>query len=101
MINHALFGSLLHTEATPVTDDLFHRAVLHYKLARAGQLPTIAPVLDDRRRARRLTTDQLARTALEDDELRLPGNAARGSPCRPFSTTVTRTPTSWRRRAHD
>lgn len=72
MINHALFGGLLHTEATPVTDDPFHKAALDHKLARARNLPTIAPVLDDRRQQRRLTTDQLARTALEDDELRLP-----------------------------
>ena len=55
MINHALFGGLLHTEATPVTDAPFHKAALDPKLARTRKLPTIAPVLDDLRRQRRLT----------------------------------------------
>jgi hypothetical protein len=69
MINHALFGSLLHTGATPLTDDPFHNQVLDYKIQRAREIPALRSILDDRAVQRKLKKDQLAMAALTDLDL--------------------------------
>lgn len=72
MMNHALFGGLLHTSATPLTDDPFHNHVLNLKLHRARQSPAIRNVLEDRARIRQLKADHLAASGLTDRQLDLP-----------------------------
>ena len=72
MLNHALFGALLHTDATPLTDDMFHNRVLDLKMNRAIQIPAIRKVLEDISRRRKLSTDLLAATTLMDKQLDLP-----------------------------
>ncbi len=53
MLNHALVGSLLHTEAMPITDDPVHGDILNYKLQQVHQLPEISAVLADPGRSKR------------------------------------------------
>lgn len=72
MVNHALFASILHIGATPLTDDPFHNAVLHCKIKRARQIPEIRDLLEDRARQRKTKADLLAATALTDTQLDLP-----------------------------
>lgn len=69
MINHALFGGLLHTGATPLTDDTFHNKVLNLKIQRALRMPEVRETLDDRAKQRQLKRDELAMTALTDIDL--------------------------------
>lgn len=69
MINHALFGGLLHTGATPLTDDTFHNRVLGLKIQRALQMPEVRETLDDRAKQRQLKRDELVMTALTDLDL--------------------------------
>jgi len=71
MVNHALFGGLLHVDATPVTDDDFHSNVLAHKLRRATEEPMLAEVVAGRR-GRRSKSDLLAIAALTDSEIQLP-----------------------------
>ncbi len=68
MVNHALFGGLLHAEATPITDDPFHSQILALKLQRARQIPEVRQILEDRA-ARQ---DLLAYSTLTDRQLNLP-----------------------------
>lgn len=72
MVNHALFGGLLHLGATPLTDDPFHNQVLSLKLRRAIQNPAIQQALADRARVRQLKANQLAAITLADTQLNLP-----------------------------
>ena len=69
MINHALIGGLLHTGATPLTDDSFHNKVLALKIQRAQKIPEIRDILEDRARLRRLKSNQLAMSTLTDIDL--------------------------------
>jgi hypothetical protein len=69
MINHALYGSLLHTGAVPLTDDQFHNDVLTLKIKRAQQDPEIQNILEDRARTRQMKSSKLAMTALMDIDL--------------------------------
>lgn len=69
MMNHALFAGLLHTEATPITDDPFHNKVLNYKINRALQTGEVQDVLEDRARQRNLKRDLLVTTMLTDIDL--------------------------------
>ena len=69
MINHALFGGLLHTGATPLTDDSFHNKVLALKIQRAQKIPVIRDILEGRARLRRLKSNQLAMSTLTDVDL--------------------------------
>lgn len=69
MLNHALFGSLLHTQATPLADDPFHNRVLDFKFRRAANYPAVRQVLEDRARERRLKQDQLALKTIMDVDL--------------------------------
>jgi hypothetical protein len=69
MINHALFGGLLHTGATPLTDDAFHNQVLDLKIQRARDIPEVRATLEDRAKQRQLKRDHLAMTGLTDLDL--------------------------------
>jgi hypothetical protein len=69
MVNHALFGGLLHTGATPLTDERFHHKVLNLKIEQARQTPQIADILETRAKQRKLKRDQLAVQALTDVDL--------------------------------
>jgi len=69
MINHALFGGLLHTGAVPITDDRFHNQILNLKIKRASHIPEIRSLLDDRMKQRQLKKNQLASKALTDLDL--------------------------------
>jgi hypothetical protein len=41
MMNHALITGLLHSGATPITDDSFHSQIHAHKLQRTAQEPAI------------------------------------------------------------
>lgn len=69
MINHALFGSLLHTGSVPITDDPFHNKILNLKIKRASRIPAIRSLLEDRSQQRQLKKAQLASKALTDLDL--------------------------------
>jgi len=69
MLNHALYGSLLYAQATPLTDDPFHQQVLDLKLRRAEYLPEIRQIVEDRARERQIKKDLLAGRALTDVDL--------------------------------
>jgi hypothetical protein len=69
MINHALFGSLLHTGAIPLTDDKFHNDVLALKIKRAQQIPEIKDIIEDFTQKRRMKSAQLAMSAITDIDL--------------------------------
>lgn len=73
MINHALLAGLLHTKATPVTDDPFHSQVLSLKMKRARQIPDIREILEDRATKQNL----LVLSTLTDRQLNLPAISAR------------------------
>lgn len=68
-LNHALFGSLAYTGATPLTDDPFHNQVLNRKIERARQIPEVRNILEERANQRHLKRDLLAATALTDVDL--------------------------------
>lgn len=72
MVNHALFGGLLHLAATPLTDDEFHYRVLDFKVNRASAVSALRQVLADRARLRQLKADVFAQAVLTDTELSLP-----------------------------
>ena len=72
MVNHALFGGLLLSQATPIADDPFHAKILAHKLRRTTKNPLVQQILDDRVRERRLRTDLFATAALSDADLSLP-----------------------------
>jgi hypothetical protein len=70
MLNHALFGALLHTQSTPLATEAFHDEALRIKMARALQKPAIRQAVEDRRRE--LKQDLLAYPLLADRQLGLP-----------------------------
>ena len=72
MINHALFGGLLYTGSTPLTDDPFHNRVLDLKIQRAKKILAVRQVLEDRIRQRQLRADLLVASVLTDSQLKLP-----------------------------
>jgi hypothetical protein len=72
MLNHALFGSLLCTGSTPLTDNRFHSQVLALKMRRAMKIPAVREVYEDIVRQRQLKADWLAASALTDRQLKLP-----------------------------
>lgn len=47
-MNHALFTGLLHSGATPITDDPFHSQVLAHKLQRMTEEPAIRQAIGGR-----------------------------------------------------
>jgi len=69
MMNHALFGALLFTDSTPITDDPFHNQILSLKIRKAQKIPEINRILQDRAKQRGLKSDLLAMTALTDLDL--------------------------------
>src|SRR5215208_2169885 len=69
MINHALFGGLLHLESTPLTDDPFHYSVLNLKIKRAYELPELRKFVEDKAKVRQLKKDYLAANVLTDLDL--------------------------------
>lgn len=69
MLNHALVGSLLHTDAVPITDELIHSKLLNYKLQKAQQLPEIKAVLEQRNKQQKFAHASAAIQALTDLEL--------------------------------
>lgn len=72
MLNHALFGGLLHAGATPLTDDPFHNQVLALKIRTAMEIPAVRGALEDRSRQRQLKADMLGAATLTDTQLNLP-----------------------------
>jgi hypothetical protein len=70
MMNHALFAGVLHTNATPITDDSFHNQALSLKLQRAAQHPSVQQIQAER--ARQHKVDLLAVATLTDKQLNLP-----------------------------
>jgi hypothetical protein len=72
MMNHALFTGLLHSGATPITDDAFHSQVLAQKLQRISQEPAIRQAIASRADQRILKAGTLAAAALTDTEVNLP-----------------------------
>jgi hypothetical protein len=72
MVNHALFGGLLLSQATPIADDPFHAKILAHKLRRTTENPLVRQILDDHVRQRRLRTDLFVTAALPDADLSLP-----------------------------
>ncbi len=76
MINHALFAGLLHAEATPITDDPFHKRVLEHKIKRSAQTPLVREVIEDRFRSPQLKKDFFAQYLLTDREIKIPALSA-------------------------
>lgn len=72
MMNHALFTGLLHSGATPITDDPFHSQVLARKLQRMTQEPVIRQAIAGRGEQRKLKAEALAAAALTDAQVKLP-----------------------------
>ena len=72
MVNHALFAGLLHSGATPLTDDPFHHQVLAHKIERARRLPEIGKLLEDLERGDRIRQDLLTARTIRDRQLDLP-----------------------------
>lgn len=72
MMNHALFTGLLHSGATPITDDSFHSRVLAHKLQRIAQEPAIRQAIASSADQRKLKADELAAAALTDAQITLP-----------------------------
>lgn len=72
MMNHALFTGLLHSGATPITDDPFHSQVLVHKLQPMTQEPTIRQAIAGRAAQRKLKAEALAAAALSDAQVKLP-----------------------------
>lgn len=69
MVNHALFGSLLYTGSTPLTDDPFHNKVLNLKIERSKAIPKIRDILEDKAIKRKLKRDKLSMESLTDIDL--------------------------------
>lgn len=72
MINHAIFAGLLHAEATPITDNSFHKRVLEYKIKKASEVPEIRDVLEDRFRSPQLKKDFFTQYLLTDKQIEIP-----------------------------
>ncbi|MHC2289865.1 hypothetical protein [Bradyrhizobium barranii] len=72
MMNHALFGALMHVGATPITDDAFHSRALALKLQRAIEEPVIRQAIATRAAQRQLKAGTLAAAALMDVQIKLP-----------------------------
>lgn len=72
MMNHALFTGLLHSGATPITDDPFHSRILAQKLQRIAQEPAIRQAIAGRAEQRKLKAGALAAAALTDTQVKLP-----------------------------
>lgn len=72
MMNHALFTGLLHSGATPITDDPFHSQILAHKLQRMTQEPAIRQAIAGRAERRKLKAEALAAAALTDAQVKLP-----------------------------
>jgi hypothetical protein len=72
MMNHALFGALMHVGATPITDDAFHSQALALKLQRAVDEPVIRQAIATRAAQRQLKADTLAAAALTDVQIKVP-----------------------------
>jgi hypothetical protein len=72
MMNHALFAGLLHSNATPLTDDPFHNKALEIKIKRVRQIPELAKLLEDVQRADRIRQNLLAQRVITDRQLQLP-----------------------------
>lgn len=69
MLNHALVGSLLHTDAVPLTDGPVHSGLLNYKLQKAQQIPEIRDVLEQRQSQHQFAHASATIQALTDLEL--------------------------------
>lgn len=69
MLNHALVGSLLHSDAVPLTDDPLHSRILNYKLQKAREIPEIRDVLENRLKEQRFAGTSAAVQALTDLQL--------------------------------
>lgn len=69
MLNHALVGSLLHSDAVPLTDDPLHSRILNYKLQKAREIPEIRDVLENRLKEQRFAGMSAAAQALTDLQL--------------------------------
>jgi hypothetical protein len=69
MLNHALVGSLLHSNAVPITDDNLHTRIMNYKLQKAQQVPAIQAVLETRRAQLQFSHAKAAVQALTDLDL--------------------------------
>jgi hypothetical protein len=72
MINHALFSGLLHSDATPLSDDEFHHKSLEIKIKRAREIPELGKILDDMKRGDQIREAMLASRAIQDRQLDLP-----------------------------
>ena len=72
MINHAIYGSLFHANALPITDDPFHAKLLAYKLTRERATPEVQDLLQDRAKAADLKASALAAAAFQDRDIELP-----------------------------
>jgi urease alpha subunit len=72
MMNYALFTGLLHSGATPITDDPFHSQVFAHKLQRMAQEPAIRQAIAGRADQRKLKAGTLAAAALTDAEASCP-----------------------------
>jgi hypothetical protein len=72
MLNHALLAGLLHSEATPLTDESFHSKLLDLKLSRAHTIPAVRQVLESRARRSQMKVDDFVFTALQDSRFNLP-----------------------------
>ena len=69
MINHALHGGLLHTKATPITDDTFHNMVLNLKIEQIREIPKFKEIFDDMARVRDIKRNIMAIQTLTDRDL--------------------------------
>jgi len=69
MLNHALIGSLLHSDAVPLTDDPLHNRILSYKIQQAHKIPAIREVLENRQQEQRFAGISVAMQALTDLQL--------------------------------
>jgi hypothetical protein len=71
ILNHALFGGLLHQEATPITDEEFHAELLGLKIKRVLKDTRFAERIGDRQHRQQHASRQAAFAALADLELGL------------------------------
>lgn len=69
MLNHALVGSLLHSDAVPLTDDPLHNRILNYKIQQARAIPAIREVLENRQKEQRFAGVSAATQVLTDLQL--------------------------------
>ncbi len=69
MLNHALVGSLLRSEAIPITDDPLHTRILNYKIQQAHAISGIREVLESRQKEQRFAGLSAATQVLTDVQL--------------------------------